>query len=154
MTKRSIIHVSQTKIRENVKAVREGRLSDIQPRIMVKTEGIRLQYGHSVEVKGPCMVISRPMDPEQCGSSGRHVRVWIETEAEVVLLDADDPTATCEAFPLDLTGSPDLDDSVPIDVVLPPDSRPYLEVVEPSYRRLAHSTMPQFDCPTCSKSNP
>lgn len=122
---KSIIHVSQTKIRENVKAVREGRLSDIQPPIMVKTEGFRLKYGHDVMVKGPCMVISRPMDPEKCNNGGKHVRVWIETESEVVLLAADDPAATCEVFQVDLEESLDLDDFVPISEVLPPDSTRY-----------------------------
>ena len=39
-------------------------------------------YGHEVEINGPCRVVYSPDKPLSCGA-----KVWIETEAGVVVVD-------------------------------------------------------------------
>jgi len=38
-------------------------------------------YGHEVEIDGPCKVVYRPNKPLSCGA-----KVWIETKSEVKIL--------------------------------------------------------------------
>jgi len=71
------IHVNQHVIRDN----RVYGYND--PTITVKTYKDN-NYAHEVEILGPSKVIYSPDKPLSCGA-----RVWIETEADVWLKDAD-----------------------------------------------------------------
>ena len=75
---KSRIHVNQHIIKRNAKTgLRE-------PVITVK-QGRNNTYAHSVQILGPSTVIYSPDKPLSCGA-----KVWIETEAEVIL-DATQP---------------------------------------------------------------
>lgn len=70
---KTIVHVNQHVIRDNrVKG-------ENNPPLTVKTYKDN-RYGHEVEILGPCRIVHSPQKPLPCGA-----RVWIETEAEVVL---------------------------------------------------------------------
>lgn len=78
---KKIIHVNQHVIRSNLKHDRN------EPAITVKTikDGTKAtvlsnEYCHSVEINGPSIVRHEPEQPLSCGA-----RVWIETEASVIL---------------------------------------------------------------------
>ena len=70
---RTTIHVNQHVIRRNAKT------GDREPVLSVKTYKSN-DYGHEVEIAGPCRVIYRPDKPLPCGA-----RVWIETDSEVTI---------------------------------------------------------------------
>jgi hypothetical protein len=70
---KKIIHVNQHVIRANVKQ------GTNDPVLTVKTYKSN-DYAHEVEINGPCKIVYRPDAPLSCGA-----RVWIETQAEVVL---------------------------------------------------------------------
>ncbi len=76
---RTIVHVNQHVIRRNAKT------GDRQPVLTVK-RGRTNTYAMAVEVLGPCRVVYSPDCPLACGA-----RVWIETDAEVVLEGAGPP---------------------------------------------------------------
>lgn len=67
------IHVNQAIIRANTK----NGTND--PVLTVKTYKNN-RYAHEVEILGPSKVIHSPHKPLSCGA-----RVWIETDAEVVV---------------------------------------------------------------------
>lgn len=71
------IHVNQHVIRSNR---REGQSG---PPLTVKTSRSNTK-GHHVEILGPARVVYRPEKPLPCGA-----RVWIETRAQVLVMDAD-----------------------------------------------------------------
>lgn len=71
------IHVNQHAIKRNA---REGTN---EPVITVKTYKDNT-YAHNVVIHGPSELVYRPNDPLSCGA-----KLWIETEAEVEILDAD-----------------------------------------------------------------
>ena len=70
---KKIIHVNMHKIRSNKK----NNTND--PVITVKTYKSN-DYGHTVEVDGPCKIVYSPDMPLSCGA-----KVWIETESEVTI---------------------------------------------------------------------
>jgi hypothetical protein len=70
---KKIIHVNQHVIRANAK----NGTND--PVLTVKTYKSN-DYAYEVEINGPCKIVYRPETPLSCGA-----RVWIETQAEVVL---------------------------------------------------------------------
>lgn len=72
-----IIHVNQHAIKRNQKA------GERNPVLTVKTYKSN-QYGHSVRIDGPCVVRYEPDAPLSCGA-----RVWIETEASVEVVQAE-----------------------------------------------------------------
>ena len=65
------IHVNQHVIKANAK----HNKSD--PVLTVKTYKSN-DYGHEVEIDGPCKVVYRPNKPLSCGA-----KVWIESKSEV-----------------------------------------------------------------------
>jgi len=67
------IHVNQHVIRRN------QTTGEREPVLTVKTSKAN-QYAHTVEIRGPARVVYRPDKPLSCGA-----RVWIETDAEVVI---------------------------------------------------------------------
>jgi hypothetical protein len=69
------IHINQHIIKSNAKS------GDREPVITVKTYKTN-NYGHEVEINGPCRVVYSPDKPLSCGA-----KVWIETEAGVVVVD-------------------------------------------------------------------
>ena len=69
------VHINQHVIRSNAKS------GDREPVITVKTYKSN-NYGHEVEINGPCRVVYSPDKPLSCGA-----KVWIETEAGVVVVD-------------------------------------------------------------------
>lgn len=71
---KTIVHVNQHVIRSNAKTGRRA------PTITVK-RGKTNRYAREVVIDGPCRVVYSPDKPLPCGA-----RVWIETEAEVVLI--------------------------------------------------------------------
>ena len=68
------IHVNQHRIRSNSKHNKN------EPVLTVKTYKSN-DYGHEVEIDGPCKVVYSPNKPLSCGA-----RVWIETESEVKII--------------------------------------------------------------------
>ena len=66
-----IVHVNQHVIRHNTKT------GDRDPVLTVKTYKSN-DYGHEVEITGPCRVVYQPDKPLSCGA-----KVWIETNSEV-----------------------------------------------------------------------
>lgn len=70
---KTTIHVNQHVIRKNAKS------GDRDPVLTVKTYKSN-NYGHEVEISGPCRVVYRPDKPLSCGA-----RVWIETDSEVTI---------------------------------------------------------------------
>jgi len=71
------IHVNQHKIKSNKKYNRKD------PVLTVKTSKSNT-YGHEVVIHGPSKVIYSPNKPLSCGA-----RVWIETEADVNVINED-----------------------------------------------------------------
>tara|TARA_R100000687_G_C6377493_1_gene130992 strand:- start:209 stop:427 length:219 start_codon:yes stop_codon:yes gene_type:complete len=71
---KKFIHVNQHKIKSNSKHNKN------EPVLTVKTYKSN-DYGHEVEIDGPCKVVYRPNKPLSCGA-----RVWIETESEVKII--------------------------------------------------------------------
>ncbi len=69
------IHVNQHIIKKNAK---EGTTD---PVLTVKTYKEN-HYAHEVEIDGPSKVVYSPDKPLSCGA-----KVWIETEADVYLID-------------------------------------------------------------------
>jgi len=67
------IHINQHKIRANKKH------NTNEPVITVKTYKSN-EYGHDVQILGESRVVYSPNKPLSCGA-----RVWIETEAPVVI---------------------------------------------------------------------
>lgn len=72
---KTIIHVNQHVIKANAK----NGTND--PVLTVKTYKSNT-YAHDVEIKGPSRVVYSPDKPLSCGA-----KVWIETEAEVIILE-------------------------------------------------------------------
>ena len=70
---KTVIHVNQHKIKSNAKSGAR------EPVLTCKTYKSN-DYGHEVEIQGPCKVVYSPDKPLPCGA-----RVWIETHAEVSL---------------------------------------------------------------------
>ncbi len=71
---KKFIHVNQHKIKSNSKHNKN------EPVLTVKTYKSN-DYGHEVEIDGPCKVVYRPNKPLSCGA-----RVWIETKSEVKII--------------------------------------------------------------------
>ena len=67
------IHINQHVIRANAKS------GNRNPVITVKTSKSN-EYGHTVHIMGGSTVVYSPDKPLSCGA-----KVWIETNAEVVL---------------------------------------------------------------------
>lgn len=70
---KTIIHVNQHVIKANAKN------GTNEPVLTVKTYKSNI-YAHEVEIKGESKVVYSPDKPLSCGA-----KVWIETEAEVIL---------------------------------------------------------------------
>lgn len=70
---KTIVHVHQARIRANLK----NGTND--PVLTVKTYKSN-QYAHEVEILGPSKLVYSPDKPLSCGA-----RVWVETQAEVVV---------------------------------------------------------------------
>ena len=70
---KTIIHVNQHAVRANVK----NGTGD--PVLTVKTYKSNT-YAHEVDIKGDSRIVYSPDKPLSCGA-----RVWIETEAEVII---------------------------------------------------------------------
>jgi hypothetical protein len=68
---KTIIHVNQHKIRDNI-----GK-KEKEPVLTVKTYKSNT-YAHEVLIKGDSKIVYSPDSPLSCGA-----RVWIETQAEV-----------------------------------------------------------------------
>lgn len=68
MSKKSVIHVHQQKIRKG------------EPAIIVRTYKGSTHH-KEVEILGPCRIVHSPT-PDRCGA-----RVWIETHAEVRVIE-------------------------------------------------------------------
>ena len=73
------IHVNQHIIRSNCKT------GDREPVLTVKRGGGNT-YCHSVQILGPSVVVYSPDKPLSCGA-----KVWVETEAEVVFDESQEP---------------------------------------------------------------
>lgn len=71
---KKFIHVNQHVIRENAKT------GEREPVLTVKTYKDN-HYAHELVIDGPCRIVYRPDKPLSCGA-----KVWIETDADVVLL--------------------------------------------------------------------
>jgi len=69
------IHINQHIIKSNAKTGQR------EPVITVKTYKEN-NYGHEIEIQGPCRVIYSPDKPLSCGA-----KVWIETESGVVVIN-------------------------------------------------------------------
>ena len=80
---RTIIHVNQHVVRAN------GKHGTRHPVLTVK-RGRFNTYAATAEVLGPCRVVYSPDKPLSCGA-----KVWIETDAEVILTGQEPPPA-CE----------------------------------------------------------
>jgi hypothetical protein len=72
---KTIIHVNQLKIKSN----RKNKTNE--PVLTVKTYKSN-QYAHQVSIDGPSQIVYSPESPLACGA-----RVWIETQAEVTILN-------------------------------------------------------------------
>lgn len=70
-----IIHVNQHVIKHNLKYGVELPPCRVQ-------EGSKSRYCREVQINGPSRMVYHPNDPLSCGA-----RLWIETDAPVVLLD-------------------------------------------------------------------
>ena len=71
---KKFIHVNQHKIKSNSKHNKN------EPVLTVKTYKSN-DYGHEVEIDGPCKVVYRPNKPLSCGAT-----VWSVTKSEVKIL--------------------------------------------------------------------
>jgi hypothetical protein len=72
---KTLIHVNQHVIKANAKT------GSTDPVLTVKTYKSNT-YAHEVDILGPSKVVYSPDKPLSCGA-----KVWIETEAEVVVYD-------------------------------------------------------------------
>ena len=72
---KTIIHVNQHNIRRNIKS------ADKLPVLTVKTYKSNT-YANEVQIDGPSRVVYSPDKPLSCGA-----RVWIETQAEVTIIN-------------------------------------------------------------------
>ena len=70
-----IIHINRNIIQRNAKHDRQD------PVVRVEEQGC-VKYCMEVEIKGPSRMVYRPTKPRPCGA-----KLWIETEAEVILHD-------------------------------------------------------------------
>lgn len=68
---KKIIHVNQHNIKHNHKT------GERKPVITCKTYKSN-DYGHEIEVLGPCRIVYSPDKPLPCGA-----KVWIETDSDV-----------------------------------------------------------------------
>ena len=75
---RKQIHINQHIIKRNAKT------GEKNPVITVKTYRSN-DYGHDVEINGPCTVKYSPDKPLSCGA-----KVWIETNAEIKVITNDE----------------------------------------------------------------
>lgn len=75
---KTVIHVNQHVIKSNSKS------GDRSPVLTVKNYKSNT-YCHSVTINGPSRVVYSPDKPLSCGA-----KVWIETEAEVLIDDHDE----------------------------------------------------------------
>ena len=73
---KTIVHINQHNIKYNKKNVIK------KPVITCKTYKSN-NYGNKVEILGKCLVVYSPDKPLSCGAT-----VWIETGAEVVILNS------------------------------------------------------------------
>lgn len=73
---KKIIHVNMHNIRYNTKHGTD------RPIFTIKGSG-KNTYARRIKIKGPSDLVYRPEKPLSCGA-----RVWLETEAELELLDA------------------------------------------------------------------
>ena len=71
-----IIHINRNIIQSNAK-----RGTD-EPVCRVEENGV-VQYCMEVDIRGPSRMIYRPDKPRPCGA-----KLWIETEADVILIGA------------------------------------------------------------------
>jgi hypothetical protein len=72
---KTIIHIHRQRIAQNIKLP----LEEQKPPIIVRN-GRHREYAWLVDIRGPCNIVYSPDEPLDCGA-----RVWIETEAEVVI---------------------------------------------------------------------
>ena len=70
---KTIIHVNQAVIRSNNK-------KDLSEPVLTVKRGKENTYAMEAEVLGPSKIIYSPTKPLSCGA-----KVWIETQAEVIL---------------------------------------------------------------------
>lgn len=70
-----IIHINRNIIQSNAKNNTKNPVVRVE-------ENDKVQYCMEVEIKGPSRMVYRPDTPRTCGA-----KLWIETEAEVVLHD-------------------------------------------------------------------
>jgi hypothetical protein len=70
-----IIHVNANLIRQNLKNGTSFPVCRVE-------EPNKVRYCSEVEIKGPSRMIYSPNEPRVCGA-----RLWIETEADVELVD-------------------------------------------------------------------
>ena len=68
---KTVVHVNQHVIKMNDKT------GEREPVLTVKTYKDN-QYGHSVEIDGPCKLVYQPDKPLSCGA-----KVWLVTESNV-----------------------------------------------------------------------
>ena len=71
---KKIIHINQFVIKSNHKTGAR------EPVITCKTYKSN-EYGHEVEILGPCKVVYSPDKPLSCGA-----KVWIETAGEITVI--------------------------------------------------------------------
>jgi hypothetical protein len=77
MTK-TIIHINRNIIQSNAKR------GETKPVCRVETSGQKpVRYCMEVHIKGESLMVYRPDRPRPCGA-----KLWIETEADVVLIGA------------------------------------------------------------------
>jgi len=70
-----IIHINRNIIQQNEKHGRTLPVCRVQ-------EGNNVRYGMQVNILGPSRMVYRPEKPLSCGA-----RLWIETDAEVEIID-------------------------------------------------------------------
>lgn len=71
-----IIHINRNIIQSNAKRGSE------EPVCRVEENGV-VQYCMEVDIRGPSRMVYRPNKPRPCGA-----KLWIETEADVILIGA------------------------------------------------------------------
>ena len=74
---KKIIHINQHIIKRNAKT------GERKPVITCKTYKDN-DYGHEVNIDGPCKIVYSPDKPLSCGA-----KVWIETESKVIIKQID-----------------------------------------------------------------
>lgn len=80
---KTIVHVNQHVIKKNRKT------GERKPVLTVKRGRIN-RYATEVQIAGPSVVVYSPDKPLSCGAT-----VWIETEAEVVLIGEMEVSVAC-----------------------------------------------------------